>query len=159
MVSSANVRNGWKADIRAVIFGMRTVTFRAPFAVLSLLCGCVSVPLAEPDAVLTEAQTIDLMEHPDRWIGRTISLRVYPYDNGHAGTEGQDQSYVACLERCDAAGAYRSIFLIYTRSNRFRGYRGDRAEILKGVFGKICPDWMPLCLDAPVRIFALTERN
>ena len=153
------VRLGWKADISAVIFGMRTAVFRTALTALFLLCGCVSVPLAEPDAVLTETQTVDLMKHPKRWIGRTIALRVYPYDNGHAETEGQEQSYVACLERCDAARADRSIFLIYTRSNRFKGYRGDRAEVLKAVFGKVCPDWMPVCLDAPIRVFVLTERN
>jgi len=91
------------------------------------------------------------MAHPDRWIGRTVTLRIYPYDNGHT------TSYVACLEVCNAISADRSIFLIYARANRFKGYRGNRAEVVKVVFGKVCPDRMPLCLDAPVRVFALNE--
>jgi hypothetical protein len=91
------------------------------------------------------------MAYPDRWIGRTVTLRIYPYDNGHK------TSYVACLEACGAASADRSIFLIYTRANRFTGYRGDHAEVVKAVFGKVCPDHFPLCLDAPLRVFALNE--
>lgn len=138
---------------------MRLLLFRFAFTAVFLLGGCARVPLAIADDVLTETQTVDLMKHPNRWNGRTISLRVYPYDNGHSAADGQVQSYVACLEECDAAGADRSIFLIYTHSDRFKGYRGDRAEVLKGVFGKVCPDRMPLCLDAPIRVFALTEAN
>ena len=109
------------------------------------------MPVAAPDVLLSEGQTVDLMAHPNRWIGKTVTLRIYPYDNGHM------TSYVACLEACDAAGADRSVFLIYTRANRFKGYRGNHVEIVKGVFGKVCPERMPLCLDAPIRIFALNE--
>jgi len=130
---------------------MRFIASRVASAALLLFGGCATVPLAAPATLLTEDQTVDLMAHPDRWIGRTVTLRVYPYDNGHA------TSYVACLESCGAADADRSIFLIYTRAGQFTGYRGDRAEVVKAVFGKVCPDRMPLCLDAPVRIFALNE--
>ena len=129
---------------------MRFVASRVAPAALLLLGGCATVPLAAPDTLLTEDQTVDLMAHPDRWIGRTVTLRIYPYDNGHA------TSYVACLEKCDAAGADRSIFLIYTKANRFKGHRGNRAEVVKAVFGRACPGWAP-CLDAPMRIFALDE--
>jgi hypothetical protein len=129
---------------------MRRVVSRFALAAL-LLGGCASVPLAPPDTMLTEDQTVDLMAHPDRWIGRTVTLRIYPYDNGHMA------SYVACLEACDAAAADRSIFLIYTRADRFKGYRGDRVEVVKAVFGRVCPDGMQLCLDAPIRLFALNE--
>ena len=66
-------------------------------------------------------------------------------------------SYVACFERCDASGADQSSFLVYTKANRFKGYRGNRAEVVKAVFGKVCPEGMPLFLDAPTRIFALNE--
>ena len=109
------------------------------------------MPLTAPYALLSEDQTVDLMNHPDRWIGRTISIRIYPYDNGHEG------SYVACLETCDAGGADRSIFLIYTKADRFKGYRGDHSKVVRAVFGKVCPEQMPLCLDAPIRIYALNE--
>ena len=91
------------------------------------------------------------MNHPDRWIGRTITLRIYPYDNGHT------TSYVACLEACNAGGADRAISLVYTKADRFKDARGSRAEVVKVVFGKVCPERMPLCLDAPIRIFALIE--
>ena len=116
-----------------------------------LFGGCTTVPLAGPDSLLSEDQVVDLMQHPDRWVGRTVTIQIYPYDNGY------QESYVACLEPCDAAGADRTIFLIYTRAGRFRGSRGDRAEVVQAVFGKICPEDWPLCLDAPVRIFALHE--
>jgi len=130
---------------------MRYVASGVASAAFLLLGGCATVPLAAPDTLLTEDQTIDLMAHPDRWIGRTVTLRIYPYDNGHT------TSYVACLEACGASSADRSIFLIYTRANRFKGYRGDRVEVVKVVFGKVCPDRMLLCLDAPIRVFALNE--
>ena len=133
---------------------MWVMSFVAPpvmLAALLLLAGCATAPLASPDALLTEDQTVDLMTHPDRWMGRTVTVRIYPYDNGYPA------SYVACLEACDAASAERSIFLIYTKANRFKGYRGDHPEVVKAVFGKACPDNMPLCLDAPVRVFALNE--
>jgi len=116
-----------------------------------LLGGCASVPLAGPDTILTEDQTVDLIAHHRRWLGRTVTMRIYPYDYGYA------TSYVACLEPCDAAGADRTIFLISTRANRFKGYRGDRAEVVKAVFAKICPYWWPLCHDAPFRAYALNE--
>lgn len=118
---------------------------------LLLLGGCTTVPLAAPETLLSEDQTVDLMAHPDRWAGRTVTLRIYPYDNGFT------ESFVACLEPCDEAGADRSIFLIYTREGRFNAYRGGRPEIVHAVFSRICPDDMPLCLDAPIRIFALDE--
>lgn len=130
---------------------MRSITPSAVLATLLLLGGCATVPLASPDTLLTEDQTVDLMAHPDRWIGKTVTMRIYPYDNGRSA------SYVACLEACDAAGADRTIFLIYTKPNRFNGYRGDHAEVVKAVFGKICPEGMPICLDAPIRLFALHE--
>ena len=116
-----------------------------------LLSGCATVPLAAPQALLSENQVVDLMKHPDRWLGRTVTIRIYPYDNGHT------ESFVACLEACNADSAYRSIFLIYTKLNRFKGYSGNQAEIVTAGFGKICPEQLPLCLDAPMRIFALNE--
>jgi hypothetical protein len=100
---------------------------------------------------MLSAAGFDLLTHPDRWIGRAVTMRIFPYDNGHA------TSYVACLEACDAAGADRSVVLIYTKPERFEGYHGDRAEVVKVTLGKICPDNLPLCMDAPVRVYALNE--
>ena len=109
------------------------------------------MPLSAPEALLSEDQTVDLMEHPDRWIGRTVTVQIFPYDNGYR------ESFVACLAACNAAGADRSIFLVYTGADRFKGYRGNRPETVKAAFGRVCPKSMPLCLDTPIRIFALNE--
>ena len=122
-----------------------------PAVIAGLLGGCATVPVAAPDRLLTEDQVVDLVEHPDRWLGRTVTIRIYPYDNGFGG------SYVACLEPCDGAGADRSIVLVYTAPGRFRGYRGARAEAVRAEFRRICAEGMSLCLDAPVRIFGLHE--
>jgi hypothetical protein len=142
---------GGKRTLVRLVLSMRSVASHVILAAFLLLCGCATVPLSAPDVLLTEDQTVDLMEHPQRWIGRTVTLRIYPYDNGYEG------SYVACLEACGAALADRSIFVIYTRANRFRGYNGHRSEIVKAVFARICPAYMPLCLDSPIRVFALNE--
>lgn len=122
-----------------------------PAVIACLLGGCTTVQVAAPDSLLTEDQVVDLLKRPERWIGRTVTIRVYPYDNSFTG------SYVACLEPCDAAGADQSIILVYTAPERFRGYRGDRAETVRAEFHRICPEGMALCLDAPIRIFALHE--
>jgi hypothetical protein len=122
-----------------------------PAVIAGLLAGCATVPVAAPDSLLTEDQVVDLLRHPDRWLGRTVTMRIYPYDNGFSS------SYVACLEPCDRAGADRSIVLVYTAPGRFRGYRGDQAETVRAQFRRICPEGMSLCLDAPIRIFGLHE--
>jgi hypothetical protein len=122
-----------------------------PAVVACLLGACTAVRLAEPDRLLSEDQVVDLIERPERWLGRTVTMRIYPYDNGFAG------SYVACLEPCAAAGADRSIFVVYTAPERFRGYRGDRAETVRAQLRRTCPRGMPLCLDAPIRLFGLHE--
>jgi hypothetical protein len=116
-----------------------------------LLGGCSTVPLAEPTRLLSEDQIIDMMKRPRRWLGRTVTIRIYPYDNGFTG------SFVACLEPCDPKGADESIFVLYTRQHRFAGYRGTQAEVVQAVFGKICPEDQPICLDAPIRLFSLRE--
>lgn len=154
---AANVRNGSNPDIDGP-FGtttphsmLRRRDLIRPAVIAGLLGGCATVPLAAPDTLLSEDQVVDIMEHPERWLGRIVTIRIYPYDNGFSG------SYVACLERCDGAGADQSIFLVYTAPDRFRGYRGDRAETVRAEFRRICPEDLPLCLDAPIRIFGLHE--
>ena len=111
------------------------------------------MPLSNADLLLTEKQTVDLIAHSSRWLGRTVTLKIYPYDNGHT------ESYVACLEPCNAANADQSIVLIYTKLGRFKGYQGDKGEVVKAKFMKICPEEWPLCLDAPFRAFALHEND
>lgn len=121
--------------------------------VAAQLAGCTTVPLTEMGELLSEDQVVDLMDHPERWIGRTITMQIYPYDNGYRG------SYVACLEACDAVSQEESVFVFYTESTQFRDASGQRPAIINAVFGKICPDAMPLCLDAPIRIFALRDAD
>lgn len=115
----------------------------------ALLGGCATVTPASPDAVLSEAQVADMIEHSDRRFGRTVTVRPYPYDNGFSG------SYVACFEPCDSSQADRSIFLVYTTPGRFAGYRGDRAEVVRADLRRICPKATAQCLDAPARVFGL----
>lgn len=122
-----------------------------PAVIACLLSGCTTVLVAAPDSLLSEDQVVDLIERPSRWLGRSVTIRIYPYDHGFTG------SYVACLEPCDAAAADRSIFLVFTAPERFRGYRGDRAERVRAEFRRLCPEGMSLCLDAAIRIFGLHE--
>lgn len=109
------------------------------------------VPVSSQDALLTERQKNDLLVRPERWLGRTITVQIYPYDNGYK------ESFVACFEACDAAGADESIVLIYSKNGRFTGYTGDKAVTVRATFTKACPEWAPLCLDAPFRAFVLHE--
>ncbi len=113
------------------------------------LAGCATVSIPPTDVVLNEDQVVDLIEHSDKWLGRTITVQIYPYDNGFS------KSFVACFERCDAAYAEKAIFLVYTANDRFKSYRGDQPAIVRAVLSKICPDSMPACLHN--RIFALNE--
>lgn len=90
---------------------------------------------------LSEDAILDLMANPRRWDGRTVAVRIYPYDNGFTG------SYVVCFEQCGADYAARSPFLVYTLDSRFEGYRGDRAVVVTARYSSecfytdtICPD-------------------
>ena len=96
------------------------------------LAACATVQIPSPDTQLSEDQIIDLVEHPKRWDGRTVKIRIYPYDNGFA------ESYVVCLDRCNAARAERSPFLIYTRANRFKAFKGDRPVVVKARYDSRC---------------------
>jgi hypothetical protein len=82
--------------------------------------------------MLSENQMIDLMEHPKKWDGRVVRLRIYPYDNGFR------QSYVVCFDRCDEAHAERSPFLIYTATDRFKGLTGDQPIVVSARYDGTC---------------------
>ena len=115
------------------------------------LGGCATANAPAPDAVLTENQVINMIEHPTRWYGRVVTVKIFPFDNGYP------QSFVACFEQCDPVNAAEGAVLIYTKSDRFKGYHGDRPVIVKATFRRLCPDSMPVCLDG--RVFALDELN
>jgi hypothetical protein len=57
---------------------------------------------------------------------------VWPYDNGFSG------SYLLCFERCDAAYAQTSPFILYTAPGRFRGYAGDRPVVIRARYSGTC---------------------
>ena len=87
-------------------------------------------------AYLSEDQIIDMMNHAQRWTGRTVTIRIYPYDLG--ASEIYNGTYVVCFEICSRDFAERSIFLVYTSPGRFGGYRGDRAAIIRARFDGAC---------------------
>jgi hypothetical protein len=87
-------------------------------------------------AYLSEDQIIDMMNHAERWDGRTVTVRIYPYDFG--SSEAYNGTYVVCFEICSRNIAERSIFLVYTRPGRFGGYRGDRAVGVTARFDGTC---------------------
>ena len=99
-----------------------------------MACALPAAVAAEP--YLTEDQVIDMMNHARRWDGRTVTVRVFPYDMG-AG-EPENGTYVVCFEACGRAIAERSIFLVYTRPGRFGGYRGDRPVVVTARFDGRC---------------------
>jgi len=107
-------------------------TTLAALAIALLLASCATRPARPHTAYLSEDEILDLMAHPRRWDGRTVTVRIYPYDNGFSG------SYVLCFEPCDARYAETSPFLLYTSDERFRGYRGDRPAIVTARYSSTC---------------------
>lgn len=106
----------------------------ALFAVLApfLFVGCATDSTQGSSTYLSEDELIDLMENPRRWDGKTVRLRIYPYDVGSSG------AYVVCFEECTQTIAERSPFIVYTEENRFRGYRGDRSVIIEARYSSSC---------------------
>jgi len=101
-------------------------------AVALLAAGCATPSPRPGGAYLSEGQVVDLMRHPRRWDGRTVTIRAYPYDNGFV------TSYVLCFEACTPDVAERSPFIVITRENKYRGYRGERAVVLTAHYSSAC---------------------
>jgi hypothetical protein len=91
------------------------------------------------------------MEYPKKWDGMTVTIPIYPYDNGFTG------SYVVCFEQCDEAVAAKSPFLIYTQPERFRGYKGDQSVIVTARYDSSCQYKTTLCPDGHYGLFTEVE--
>lgn len=103
--------------------------------------GCAAQAIQSDSPVLSEDEVIDLIDNPAKWDGATVTVRVYPYDNGFS------ESYLLCFEACNSAVAERSPFIVYTSENRFRGYRGDRPVIITARYSSACFYRSTLCPD------------
>lgn len=99
-----------------------------------ILAGCAAVRIPASRTMLNDDQVRNLVLHPQRWFGRTVTLQIYPYDFGSASP----QSYRICFEPCDEERANRSVAILDTRPDRFKGYRGDRPAVVTARFGSNC---------------------
>lgn len=99
---------------------------------LAAAAGCAAPSAATGRTLLSEDEVIHLITHPREWDERTVSVRVWPYDNGFS------ESYVLCFERCDADYAERSPFILYTARGRFEGYAGDRPVVITARYSGTC---------------------
>lgn len=111
---------------------MINIQFRVAVAVALLSAGCATGQNRSDRGYLSEDAVINLMKHPKEWDGKTVTIRIFPYDNGFT------ESYAVCFERCDQSYAESSPFVIYTSRDRFKGYKGDRAVIVTAAYSATC---------------------
>jgi len=111
---------------------MRIKRIASTICAATLFAACAYSGARSNVNVLSENETLNLIENPEKWDNKTVKLKIFPYDNGY------QESYVVCFERCDKAAADKSIFLIYTKANRFRGYRGDQPVIVNVRYSSAC---------------------
>lgn len=104
---------------------------RLLWAAAAALAGC-AVRIPPPETRLDERQAANLILHPERWYGRTVTIRIYPYD------VGAPRNYLVCFGPCDRDRAERSSWLIDTRPDRFKGYLGDRPVVVTARFEANC---------------------
>jgi hypothetical protein len=93
---------------------------------------CVVSQVRSQPGHLSEDAVINLMKHPKRWDGKTVTVKIFPYDNGFR------ESYIVCFEACDPDYAESSPFVIYTGRDRFKGYKGDRPVVVTAKYSSIC---------------------
>lgn len=111
---------------------MVDVLSRAALSMILLSAGCAARPVVSDGGYLSEDAVIHLMKHPRKWDGKTVTIRIFPYDNGFA------ESYLVCFEKCDREYAESSPFIIYTRPNRFKGFSGDRDVVVTARYSSTC---------------------
>lgn len=111
------------------------------WAIAFISTACVSRPAKSALDYLSEDEVIALMANPKEWNGKTVRIKIFPYDNGFSS------SYVVCFETCDKIYAERSPFVILTRKNRFRGYKGERAVIVIATYSSSCFYTKAICAD------------
>ena len=113
----------------------------AALAILFSSSSCATTQNQSTLSYLSEDQLVDLMRNPARWDGRTVTVRMFPYDNGFS------ESYVVCFEPCSEETAERSPFVVYTVENRFRGLRGNRPVVVTAIYSSACFYRTTLCSD------------
>jgi hypothetical protein len=118
------------------------------------LASCASVKIPPPETVLSEDQTIDLIEHPKKWHGKTVTLKLYPFDLGF-GHSTAGWSYPVCFEPCDRAVADRSPFMVRTGEDRFKGYTGVQPVVVRARYDACNVEWP--CADLWAGVFVETE--
>lgn len=72
------------------------------------------------------------MKHPRKWDERTVTIKIYPHQNGF------QSSYIVCFEPCDSEYAESSPFVVYTAIDRFKGYVGDRPVVIRARYSSSC---------------------
>lgn len=102
---------------------------------------CAGLPDTSDRPYLSEEDVLSLMKYPKRWDGKTVRIKIYPYDNGFKN------SYLVCFELCDRIYADSSPFVIITRDNRFLGYKGDRAVVVNAKYSSACFYTDAICSD------------
>ena len=111
----------------------------AMLAATFLSAGCVSGPPPLDRGYLSEDQVVSLMKHPKTWDGATVRIWIFPYAfDAPSGSSYDIYSYAVCFEACDKKIADRSPFILYTRSGRFMGYKGDRPVLVTARYSSRC---------------------
>lgn len=121
---------------------MRNIKAYTVIWAMSLISSACAGGSVKPNlGYLTQDEVIALMKHPKQWDGKTVSIKIFPYDNGFA------TSYIVCFEICDKAYAERSPFVILTRGNRFEGYKGNRSVVVRATYSSSCFYKKTICAD------------
>jgi hypothetical protein len=114
---------------------------RTVIAVAVLSAGCAVHSMELQRNYLSEEGTVDLIENPQKWDGQTVTVRVYPYDNGFRS------SYLICFDPCSREVAERSPFIVYTTEDKYRGYEGNQPVIMTARYSSACFYRNTLCPD------------
>src|SRR5687768_15577042 len=101
-------------------------------AIALFLFGCTTPSFDPGSAYLSEEEVIDLMDRPKKWDGRTVTIKIYPYEYGFSG------SYIVCFEPCDKSYAESSPFVIFTEKDRFKRYTGEHAVVVRARYSSAC---------------------
>lgn len=106
-----------------------------------LSVGCASPGIKTTEGHLSDKQIYDLMDHPKKWNGQVVTIKIFPFDNGFS------TSYLVCFEKCDEKYATRSPFIILTSLDRFKGYNGQREVVVTAKYDSSCFYTDAICAD------------
>ncbi|MEO6198881.1 MAG: hypothetical protein ABIO68_02940 [Sphingomicrobium sp.] len=130
-----------------------TEKWRFTYPMLAFLAfACATNTLVPADRLLTEDRIVDLIEHPRGWDERVVTIRIFPYDYGHARAE----TYAVCFEVCSVDQADKSPFIIFTSPGRYAGLKGKQPIIVRAHYSSACFYKVAICADTRFGVF--TER-